>query len=111
MSSDELQFNEPFDDQDWLDIGADLRIKIRKEFNRIKKLKDQALADKDKTILDQSLTIRKQEAEIDELRKQRDKYVCEFGSYKWENWAESKKNGEIIDQCDAEIEAKKAEVT
>lgn len=31
-----MRFNEPIDDQDWLDIGADLRIKIRTEFSRLR---------------------------------------------------------------------------
>lgn len=30
-------FNEPFGDQEWNDIGADLRIKIRGEFSRFRK--------------------------------------------------------------------------
>lgn len=41
----ELRFDEPFDDQDWLDIGADLRIKIRKQFYQLKKQIEQLKAE------------------------------------------------------------------
>ena len=44
----ELRFDEPFDDQDWLDIGADLRIKIRKQFYQLKKENDRLKAEKEK---------------------------------------------------------------
>lgn len=40
-----LRFNEPFEDQDWLDIGADLRIKIRKQFYQLTKEIEQLKAE------------------------------------------------------------------
>lgn len=37
------RFNEPIDDQDWFDIGADLRIKIRTQFSQLNKRYQKAI--------------------------------------------------------------------
>lgn len=76
------QFNEPFDDQDWLDIGADLRIKIRQEFSRLRKEKD--------------LRIRELETMLEKAVEQRNlAYAC--------SW--DKDLGSMIADDDSELQA------